>query len=188
METLHRQTKTYLFLPFKERESGDINATVKTALLKEMGLRGWCLTERERGREKHLLVLLHGEFMSIYEKLITLCCYDFIPNLFYLLMLFFSFCSFLTVCNIMKKRMTLNPVFFFVDFMYIIFVFWNCLKLFSVLFWFFGFMRPTYKMVDISYKLISICSLVLLCYVILSFETLIEALFCILFLIVDFIK
>jgi hypothetical protein len=40
METLHRQTKTYLFLPFKERESGDINATVKTALLKEMGLRG----------------------------------------------------------------------------------------------------------------------------------------------------
>lgn len=71
--------------------------------------------------------------------------------------------------------------FFCVDFMYIIFVFWNCLKLFSALFWFFGFMRPTYKMVDISYKLISICSQVLLCYVILSFETLNEALFCIFF-------
>lgn len=137
--------------------------------------------QRERGREKHLLGLLHGEFMSIYEKLFTLCSDDFIPNLFYLLMLFFAFCSFLSVCNIMKKRMTLNPVFFFVDFMYIMFVFWNCLKLFSALFWFFGFMRPAYKMVDISYKLISIFSQVLLCYVFLSFETLNEALFCIFF-------
>jgi hypothetical protein len=42
---------------------------VKTALLKEMGLRGRCLIERE----KHLLDFLHGELMSIFQKLSTLC-------------------------------------------------------------------------------------------------------------------
>lgn len=180
METLHRQTKTYLFLPFKERESGDISATVKTALLKEMGLRGWCLTEREREREASSWLVTWWVYVHLWKTLYFVLWW-FYSESFYLLMLFFAFCSFLSVCNIMKKRMTLNPVFFFVDFMYIIFVFWNCLKLFSALFWFFGFMRPTYKMVDISYKLISICSQVLLCYVILSFETLKEALFCIFF-------
>jgi hypothetical protein len=42
---------------------------VKTALLKEMGLRCRCLIERE----KHLLDFLHGELMSIFQKLSTLC-------------------------------------------------------------------------------------------------------------------
>ena len=61
-------------------------------------------------REKHLLDFLHGELMSIFQKLSTLCFGDVIlifsslVNVpFSLVMIIFGF--FLFVCNIMKKIM-----------------------------------------------------------------------------------
>ena len=95
---------------------------------------------------------------------------------FYLLMLLFCFLSFSCCMQYHEKENDFESTFLFCGLYVHYIVFWNCLKLFSALFWFFGFMRPAYKIVDISYQLISICSQ--LCYFILSFETLVKALFC----------
>lgn len=96
METLHRQTKTYLFLPFKERESGDISATVKTALLKEMGLRGWCLTEREREREASSWLVTWWVYVHLWKTLYFVLWWFYSESFLFVnalfCFLFFSFC------------------------------------------------------------------------------------------------